>query len=104
MLLWLALGCSSGPELSPAASRGRAVYQANCTACHSADPARDGALGPAVAGSSRELLEARVVHGTYPPGYAPKRTTTLMVALPALASSVDDLAEYLAGASVPPQK
>jgi mono/diheme cytochrome c family protein len=84
-----------GDTLSPEAARGRATYQANCTACHSADPARDGAVGPAVKGSSRELIEARVVHGTYPPGYAPKRATTTMVALPGLAGSVDDLAAYL---------
>ena len=95
MLLWMAVACSTGPELSPAAARGRTVYQANCTACHNVDPARDGALGPAVKGASRELLEARIVRGEYPVGYTPKRTTTLMVALPAVAGSVDDLAEYL---------
>lgn len=93
-ILLLSAACT-GESLSPEASRGRAAYQANCAACHSADPARDGAVGPAVKGSSRELIEARVVHGTYPPGYTPKRTTTTMVALPGLAGSVDDLAAYL---------
>ncbi len=96
--LGLALGlaaCSGGAELSDAARRGRGVYAANCTACHAANPAADGPLGPAVAGSSRELLEARLVHGTYPPGYTPKRETAVMAALPHLADSIDDLAAYL---------
>ncbi len=95
MVLFLALACSTGPALSPEAERGRTVYQANCTACHNADPALDGALGPAVKGSTRALIEARVVHGKYPDGYKPKRDTTLMQPLPAVANSVDDLAAYL---------
>src|SRR5262249_34328311 len=53
-------GCSGqGGALSPEAERGRQVYAAQCTSCHSSDPAQNGPLGPAVKGSSRELLEAR---------------------------------------------
>jgi hypothetical protein len=59
------------------------------------DPAETGALGPAIKGSSRELLEARVIHAAYPPGYTPKRTTTTMVALPHLSGDIDALAAYL---------
>ena len=33
---------------------------------------------PRVKGSSRELLEAKVLHGKYPPGYRPKRPTAVM--------------------------
>lgn len=76
--------------------RGRKVYLANCTACHNTDPSQDGTLGPAVAGSSRELLEARVVHGRYPEGYAPKRPGAQMPKLPHLAPAVGDLAAFLA--------
>jgi mono/diheme cytochrome c family protein len=94
-MLTLLLACDTGPALSPEAERGRAVYQANCTACHNPDPALDGSLGPAVKGSSRALLEARLVRGSYPEGYTPKRGTTLMVPLPALSGSVGDLAAYL---------
>ncbi len=93
----LALACGGGgPELSESAQRGRAVYIANCAACHAADPNLDGALGPAVAGSSLELLEARVLHAEYPPGYTPKRTSGQMVALPHLAGDLDALHAYLA--------
>jgi mono/diheme cytochrome c family protein len=69
-----------------------------CISCHHIDPAQTGTLGPAVRGASRELLEARVLHGKYPPGYKPKRTTTLMQPLPDLVNSIDDLAAFLAPA------
>lgn len=77
------------------AAKGKQIYAINCTACHNADPTRDGVLGPAIAGSSLALVEARVVHGSYPPGYTPKRPTKQMVPLPHLAASVPDLAAYL---------
>ena len=65
-------GCSGqGSALSPEAERGRQVYVAQCTSCHSSDPAQNGPLGPAVKGSSRELLEARLLRGAYPPGTRP---------------------------------
>jgi mono/diheme cytochrome c family protein len=88
-------GCArSGAQA--AAERGRQVYMTYCVACHNADPASPGAAGPEVAGASRELLEARVVHGTYPPGYTPKRPTKAMTPLPFLAPKIDDLAAFLA--------
>lgn len=92
------LACSeTEPEgAASAAERGRTVYLSVCTACHNADPSRDGSLGPANAGASRELLEAKVLHGTYPPGYTPKRDTRMMPPMPQLAGSIDDLAAFLA--------
>ncbi len=87
-------GCSEG-GLSPAAERGRQVYLAQCIACHNTDPAQPGSLGPPIKGSSRELLEAKVLNGTYPPGYTPKRPTKVMVPIPAAASEIAALAEYL---------
>jgi mono/diheme cytochrome c family protein len=99
LLALAAAACSdSEPALSQEAQRGRAAWLASCTACHAADPNLDGALGPAVAGSSRELLEARVLRAEYPPGYVPKRETRAMVALPHLAGELDALAAYLAEA------
>ena len=74
---------------------GRSVYNANCIACHGIDPTRDGALGPAVSGSSLELLEARILRAEYPPGYEPKRPSRVMVALPHLESKLPELAAYL---------
>src|SRR5262245_11941768 len=89
-------GCSGqGGTLSPEAERGRQVYSTQCTSCHAADPVQNGPLGPAVKGSSRELLDARVVRGGYPPGYTPKRSSAIMQPMPHLAGSLDDLAAYL---------
>ena len=78
------------------AARGRAVYLANCVACHNNDPSRDGPIGPAIKGSSKELLETRVLTTSYPPGYKPKRTTKVMPQFPYLKDEIPHLAAYLA--------
>jgi len=89
-----AAGCSQG-GLSPEAERGRQVYLAHCVACHNTDPAQPGPVGPPVKGSTREVLEAKVLNGSYPPGYTPKRPTKVMVPIPAVAPEIPALAEYL---------
>ena len=96
----LLCGCTQSESVSPV-ERGRRVYMANCIVCHNPDPTKPGSAGPEVAGASRELLEARVVHGTYPSGYTPKRSTKAMVPLPYLAPRLDDLAAFLAAAGSP---
>ena len=78
------------------AETGRRAYVASCSACHDRDPKREGVLGPAIAGSSRELIEARVMRAAYPPGYEPKRDTNLMPAQPYLKQQIEPLAAYLA--------
>jgi mono/diheme cytochrome c family protein len=98
-LAWLALavavgGCSDA-SLSPLAERGRQTYLAHCVACHNPDPAQAGPVGPALKGSPRALLEAKVLNGSYPSGYAPKRPTKVMVPIPAVAPEIAALAEYL---------
>jgi len=75
--------------------RGKRIYLAQCTSCHNSDPSRDGPVGPAIKGSSQALLEARVLRGNYPPGYTPKRKTSLMPPQKALESVIPDLAAYL---------
>jgi mono/diheme cytochrome c family protein len=84
------------PDPAALAARGRAVYNANCIVCHNLDPAQDGGLGPAALGSSRELLEARVLRAEYPEGYTPKRDTRAMVPLPHLEPELDALTAFLA--------
>ena len=71
----------------------------NCVVCHNPDPNVPGSQGPAIAGSSRELVEARVLHLSYPPGYKPKRTTHAMRASPQLAGHIDEITAFLAEAA-----
>jgi mono/diheme cytochrome c family protein len=80
----------------PLADKGKRVYMANCVACHSSTPGKDGPIGPALAGSSRELLLKRVVEGVYPQGYKPKRDTKVMAPLPHLKNDIEALEAFLA--------
>ncbi|MEE2672271.1 MAG: cytochrome c [Myxococcota bacterium] len=104
VLGWIVIGCSEAGSPSTASapgpleliSEGRTAYQGNCIACHNPNPKLDGALGPAVAGASVELLEARIMRAEYPPGYTPTRTTKAMLAMPFLQSRIPALAAFLA--------
>lgn len=102
LLLAVALSaCSKDPDQAsetakdPDWQRGRAIYIANCVACHNNDPSKDGPIGPANKGSSKELLEARVLSTAYPPGYKPKRPTQIMPQFPFLKDEIPYLAAYL---------
>ena len=59
------------------------------------DPRKVGGLGPEIFGSSKELIQARLLKGEYPPNYQPKRATKLMQPLPQLESQIDSLVEFL---------
>jgi mono/diheme cytochrome c family protein len=90
--------CSKKSEQSgqnPDWKRGRAVYVANCVACHNSDPSKDGPIGPALKGSPKELIEYRVLRTEYPPGYQPKRNTKIMPTFPFLKTEIPYLAVYL---------
>lgn len=100
LVLSFALACGGGGGTDDAdsntpAARGGRIYRINCTVCHNTNPLVDGSVGPAVKGSSRELIEARILHAGYPRGYTPKRTTKAMPAQPDLAPHIDDLAAFL---------
>lgn len=89
-----AIACSDSAR-TPAAERGRQVYLAQCIQCHSPDPAQAGPIGPPVKGATRELLEAKVLRGGYPPGYRPKRSTAIMPVQTAVAPEIPALAAFL---------
>jgi mono/diheme cytochrome c family protein len=92
--------CSKpGPQTaeSKAVATGRKLYAANCASCHNpTNPTLPGSVGPPIAGASADLVAARVVNQSYPPGYRPKRNTHLMKKMPWLAPNIDDLAAFLA--------
>ena len=77
------------------------MYAVNCTTCHALDPAEAGPVGPAVAGASLALLEAKVLRNEYPPGYVPLRDTKAMIPLAHLAPELPALAAYLSAAAKP---
>jgi mono/diheme cytochrome c family protein len=104
-LLWILVSmlfltaCSNQPDApsEPGSDqeRGRAVYVANCTACHNSNPSKDGTIGPAIKGSRKELIEARVLRSGYPENYNPKRHTKIMPQFPFLEHEIPYLAAYL---------
>ena len=100
-LLLAVCACSKDSDQSAEAAkdpdwqRGRAVFVANCVACHNNDPSKDGPIGPAIKGSSKELVESRVLSTSYPPGYKPKRPTHVMPQFPFLKDEIPYLAAYL---------
>lgn len=95
-LLFTACNKKDLPPEQARLQRGKTLYTLHCAACHNpADPKKDGGLGPAIAGSSLELLEARVLRGEYPAGYAPKRATRIMQKLPLVQDDVQALHAFL---------
>jgi hypothetical protein len=99
LFAWIPLlgGCrtESNAPPPPSVARGRIVYQTQCIACHNPDPRKRGSLGPEVFGSSKELLEARIMRAEYPPGYKPKRNSHTMVALPHLKNDLESIHLFL---------
>jgi len=75
--------------------RGRAVYMANCIACHNSDPTKEGPIGPAIKGAPQELIEARLLRSSYPLNYKPKRNSKVMPNFPFLKPEIPYLAAYL---------
>lgn len=86
---------ASKAPLSKIASRGKGIYLSNCIVCHNPNPTMDGSIGPALVGSSLELLEAKLVHQTYPAGYKPKRTSGSMPEFSQLKADIPALHAYL---------
>lgn len=93
--LELLSACNRKEPADPLAAKGAGVYYANCIACHHRNPGVDGTLGPSVKGAGLDLLKARVLHGTYPPGYTPKRKTRAMPKLPLTEADVEALHAFL---------
>ncbi len=85
----------SAPKKEGDAAKGKEVYLVQCIACHAPDPSVAGPVGPEIKGSSRELLEARVLNATYPEGHKAKRDTKMMPPLPHLIEEIDNIHIFL---------
>ncbi len=100
-LVLLALGCnqeggSADDGNAQLIKRGKVVYETVCTACHARAVGEDGPVGPAIAGASLELLQAKVLRNEYPAGYTPKRDTKAMVPFPHVEPDLAAIHAYLA--------
>ena len=87
--------CEKKEPVAPAVAKGQVLFASYCIACHNMNPIKDGTLGPALKGSSLDLLKARVIHGRYPPGYTPKRPTRIMQKLPLTEADVEAIHAFL---------
>ncbi len=95
ILPFVLLLSACGQDGNDPVARGMRVYLTECTACHNSDSAKAGPVGPPVKGSSLKLLEARSLRTGHPPGYTPKRNTSLMSPQPKVATKISDLAAFL---------
>ena len=99
--VFLLLGCRCGADSASdlkecdVVAVGRTTYVSLCASCHNSNPNLAGSLGPDVAGSSLELLRAKILLGSYPEGYTPKRKSQAMAKIPLSEDKLLALAAYL---------
>jgi hypothetical protein len=87
-------GCTRRSGTLIPAQRGEVLYPLTVplvTAPTPSGPDPSGQRSPA----ARGLIEARVLHRSYPSGYHPKRSSHLMLSMPWMAGHIDDLQAYL---------
>ena len=87
--------CASGALAKGDPAKGKKVYLRLCGHCHGKNPSWGNFKAPALTGSSRKLLEARIMRAEYPPGYKPKKTTKEMPAFPREEPNIDHLFAFL---------
>ena len=82
-------------NIHPTATRGRAIYQTQCTACHHSNSRKNGVIGPDVYGSSQAVIQSHILGEKNPLGYEPKAPQQKMPPLPHLKDEIESLFLYL---------
>ena len=74
---------------------GKRIYTSTCIKCHNKDPHIKGSIGPDLFTTPREVFHTKVITGTYPKGYTPKRKTRVMPKFKQLTNDVDKIYDYI---------
>lgn len=90
LILLLLISCGK-----PTSNKGKTLYRAECISCHNANPGQPGVLGPDLIGSSFDLIKSKTQNGEYPPGYKPKRKTSMMPKIPLQDDEIKAIQEYI---------
>ena len=74
---------------------GKRIYIMTCTKCHNTNPNKAGIIGPDLYSTPLEVFESKVIKGTYPNGYKPKRKTRVMPKFKNLTNKIDAIYNYI---------
>lgn len=74
---------------------GKRIYTLTCIKCHNKDPHIKGSIAPDLFTTPREVFHTKVITGTYPDGYTPKRKTKVMPKFKHLTNDVDKIYDYI---------
>lgn len=74
---------------------GQKIYKMTCAKCHNLNPHIKGSIGPDLYTTPREVFHTKVVTGTYPKDYTPKRKTRTMPRFKHLTTKVDLIYDYI---------
>jgi mono/diheme cytochrome c family protein len=74
-------------------AHGARVFKTYCATCHGANA--KGGSGPDISDASLELLKSKVLTGSYPGGYTPKRATRSMPTFKLYDMDLEAIYDYL---------
>ena len=79
--------------------KGRTVYFANCVSCHNRNPKKPGSIGPELYGVPIYVLTQKIISGTYPENYRPKKHSKIMPLMPHLNNKITNLHAFINSSS-----
>lgn len=77
------------------ADEGQIIYKTVCSKCHNVNPTKQGSIGPELFTTPKEVFKTKVITGTYPTSYTPKRKTRIMPKFKNLTNKIDSIYKYI---------
>jgi mono/diheme cytochrome c family protein len=77
------------------ADEGAVIYKTVCSKCHNVNPTKPGSIGPELFTTPKEVFRTKVITGTYPVNYKPKRKTRIMPKFKNLTTKIDLIYNYI---------